>query len=61
MRKKLLEKKKKDKFTITIDENISNLLDGFLDDNKISNKSKYIERLIRIDMESKGENIEREF
>ena len=46
---------------VTIDEKLSNLLDKYLSKKKISNKSKYIENLIREDMKNRGEDVEREF
>ena len=49
MRHKIPEEKKKDKFTITIDEKLAEMMNKFLEDKDISNKSKYIENLIRID------------
>jgi len=61
MRHKIPEDKKKDKTAVTIDEKLSNLLDKYLSKKKISNKSKYIENLIREDMKNRGEDVEREF
>ena len=61
MRHKIPEEKKKDKFTITIDEKLAEMMNKFLEDKDISNKSKYIEDLIRKDMEQKGLNTKREF
>lgn len=61
MRHKMPEDKKKEKITLTIDEKIIDLLDRYLIDKEISNKSKYIESLIRKDIESKGGDIERDF
>ena len=61
MRHKIPDDKKKDKTAVTIDEKLSNLLDDYLSKKKISNKSKYIENLIREDMKQRGENVEREF
>ena len=61
MRNKIPDDKKKEKMTLTIDENISEILDKYLEDNDIKNKSKYIESLIRKDMKERGKNIDREF
>ena len=61
MRHKIPDDMKKEKMTLTIDEKIINLFDKYLDDNDISNKSKYIENLIRKDMEEKCKNIDRKF
>ena len=58
MRSKLPENKKKKKFSLTIDEELLNIFDKYIDN---KNKSKYIENLIRKDMEDRGEKIEREF
>ena len=58
MRNKIPDYKKKKKFSITIDEKLSNLFDSHIGDD---NKSKYIENLIRKDMEERGEKIKREF
>jgi len=61
MRHKIPDDKKKPKITITIDEKLSEIMDKYLEDKDISNKSKYIEDLIRKDMEERGKNIKREF
>ena len=61
MRKKIPDDKKKDKFAVSIDESLLNMLNKLLDEKEISNKSKYIENLIRKDMEERGKNIERDF
>lgn len=61
MRKKIPDDKKKVKTAISIDEKLSDIFEKFLEDKGISNRSRYIEELIRKDMESRGENIKREF
>lgn len=61
MRNKIPDEKKKEKMTLTIDENIVEIFEKYLEDNNIKNKSKYIESLIRRDMEERGKNIDREF
>lgn len=61
MRNKIPDDKKKEKMTLTIDENISVIFDKYLKDNDIKNKSKYIEKLIREDMEKRGKNVNRDF
>lgn len=61
MRHKIPDNKKKNKTAVTIDKNLLNLFNEFLDENEITNKSKYIENLIRRDMLEKGKNIDREF
>ena len=61
MRHKIPDDKKKVKSAISIDEKLSDLFEKYLKEKGISNRSRYIEELIRKDMESRGENIEREF
>jgi len=61
MRKKIPEDKKRVDARITIDKNLFSILDEYLKENNISNRSKYIENLIREDFERKGKNIERNF
>ncbi len=61
MRHKIPDDKKKVKTGISIDEELSNIFEKFLKDRNIKNRSRYIEELIRKDMESRGENIDREF
>jgi len=61
MRKKISEDKKKVDASISIDKNVLFILEEYLTENNISNRSKYIEKLIREDFERKGKKIEREF
>ena len=61
MRKKIPDDKKRVNANITIDKDLFSILDEYLTENNISNRSKYIENLIREDFERKGKNIEREF
>ena len=61
MRKKISDDKKKEKFAVSIDENLIDMLSKLLDKKEISNKSKYIENLIRKDMDERGENVKRDF
>lgn len=60
MRHKIPDEMKKDKFTITIDEKLNEIVNNYLEDNDIK-RSNYIEKLIREDMEKKGKNIDRKF
>jgi metal-responsive CopG/Arc/MetJ family transcriptional regulator len=60
MRHKIPDEMKKDKFTITIDEKLNDIVNEYLDTNDIK-RSNYIEKLIREDMEKRGKNINREF
>ena len=48
-------------FLISIDKKLLDIFNKYLDDNDIANKSKYIENLIRKDMEERGKNVDREF
>ena len=61
MRKKLTEDKKKKDINISLDKDLFDILQEYLVDNDISNRSKYIEKLIREDFEKRGKNIERNF
>jgi metal-responsive CopG/Arc/MetJ family transcriptional regulator len=61
MRKKISEDKKRVNANITIDKNLYSILEEYLKENSISNRSKYIENLIREDFEKKGKKIERMF
>jgi len=60
MRHKIPDEMKKDKFTITIDEKLNDIVNEYLDRNDIK-RSNYIEKLIREDMEKKGKNIDIKF
>lgn len=61
MRKKISDDKKRVNANITIDKDLYYILEEYLKENNISNKSKYIENLIRIDFEKKGKKIEKIF
>ena len=61
MRKKLTEDKKKKDINISLDKELFSILEEYLDENGISNRSKYIENLIREDFDKKGKTIERKF
>lgn len=60
MRHKIPDEMKKDKFTITIDEKLNDIVNDYLESNDIK-RSNYIEKLIREDMEKRGKNIEKKF
>jgi len=55
------EEKRKEKLSLTIDKKLVHKMDEYLTDEEINNRSKYIENLIREDMEKKGKNIDRNF
>lgn len=61
MRYKIPDDKKKYKTGVSVDENLLEIFNNYLKENNISNKSKYIENLIRKDMEERGKNVDREF
>lgn len=61
MRKKLPNNKKKVKTGFTLNSDIVELMDEFLDEVGNTNRSRYIEKLIREDLEKRGKNIERDF
>ena len=46
---------------LSIDDKLLEMLDKYIEDNDISNKSKYIENLIRKDMEERGKEVNRNF
>ncbi len=55
------EEKKKNKFSVSINENLLEVFDNFLEEENISKRSKYIEKLIREDMEKRGKDVSRDF
>jgi metal-responsive CopG/Arc/MetJ family transcriptional regulator len=61
MRHKIPDDKKKVKTAVSIDEQLSNIFEKYLQDKGIKNKSRYIEELIRKDMQNRGEDATREF
>lgn len=61
MRRKLPEEKKKKSFSLTLDGELLDIFDNYLDTNKVKNKSKYIENLIRKDMNERGEDTKKDF
>jgi metal-responsive CopG/Arc/MetJ family transcriptional regulator len=60
-RKKIQEDKKKIKTGVTINSEVVELMDELLEDIGNTNRSRYIEKLIREDLEKRGKNIERDF
>jgi len=51
MKKKYPENKKKKKLTLTINQELSKLLDEYMLENDIFNKSEFIEKLIKKQLE----------
>lgn len=60
-RKKIQEDKKKIKTGVTINSEVVEMMDEMLEDMGNTNRSRYIEKLIREDLEKRGKNIERDF
>lgn len=60
-RKKIEDDKKKIKTGVTINSDVVELMDELLNDIGNTNRSRYIEKLIREDLEKRGKNIERDF
>jgi len=61
MANKKSEEKKKRKISFSVNENLLNKLDEFLEKEDIPKRSRYIEKLIREDMEKRGKDVSREF
>ena len=59
--KKKSEENKKKKISFSVNEKLLNKFDEFLEKEEISKRSKYIEKLIREDMERRGKDITKEF
>ena len=59
--KKKSEEKKKRKISFSVNEKLLNKFDKFLEKEDISKRSKYIEKLIREDMERRGKDVNKEF
>ena len=55
------EEKKKRKISFSVNEKLLNKFDEFLEKEDISKRSKYIEKLIREDMERRGKDITKDF
>lgn len=60
-RKKIEEEKKKIKTGVTINSEVVELMDELLINIGNTNRSRYIEKLIREDLQKRGKNIERDF
>ncbi len=58
--KKSVDKKKR-KISFSVNEKLLDKLDGFLEENEISKRSRYIEKLIREDMEKRGKDVSKDF
>lgn len=61
MRKKIPDEDKKVSPSITLNNDIIELMDELLDDVGNTNRSRYIEKLIREDFEKRGIKVEKRF
>jgi len=59
--KKKSEENKKKKISFSVNEKLLNKFDEFLEKEEISKRSKYIEKLIREDMERRGKDVSKDF
>lgn len=59
-RHKLSDDVKKPKISITLNKDLDSILQDYIEDNDL-NRSKYIENLIKIDMENRGYKIKKDF
>jgi metal-responsive CopG/Arc/MetJ family transcriptional regulator len=60
-RKKIQEDKKKVKTGVTINIDVVEMMDELIEDIGNTNRSKYIEKLIREDFKKRGKKIEKTF
>lgn len=60
-RHKLQEEDKKKDFSITINDRLNKILEDYMIKMGITNKSKYIESLVKKDLEDRGEKINLDF
>ena len=61
LNKKKTEESKKQKLSISMNDKLLKKLDEFLDQEELGKRSKYIEKLIREDMEKKGKDVSKDF
>jgi metal-responsive CopG/Arc/MetJ family transcriptional regulator len=55
------EEKKKRKISFSVNEKLLSKLDEHLENEDLGKRSKYIEKLIREDMEKRGKDVTKEF
>jgi metal-responsive CopG/Arc/MetJ family transcriptional regulator len=60
-RKKIADDKKKIKTGVTINSDVVDLMDELLEDIGNTNRSRYIEKLIREDLEKRGKDVSKDF
>ena len=58
---KKTEEKKKRKISFSVNEKLLSKLDEHLENEDLGKRSKYIEKLIREDMEKRGKDVTKEF
>ena len=58
---KKVEDKKKRKLSFSMNEKLLSKLDEFLENEDLGKRSKYIEKLIREDMEKRGKDVSKNF
>ena len=58
---KKAEDKKKRKLSFSMNEKLLSKLDEFLENEDLGKRSKYIEKLIREDMEKRGKDVSKNF
>lgn len=61
MANKKSEEKRKVKISFSVNEKLLDKFDEFLEENEIQKRSKYIEKLIRDDMEKRGKDVSKDF
>lgn len=61
MANKKSEEKKKKKISFSVNQKLLSKLDEYLEKEEVSKRSKYIEKLIREDMEKRGKDVSRDF
>ena len=55
------ENKKKEKISFSLNKKLLSKLDEHLENEDLGKRSKYIEKLIREDMEKRGKDVSRDF
>ena len=60
-RHKLRDNDKKKKFSISLNDKLNGILEDYMTKNGMSNKSKYIENLVKKDLENRGEKFNIDF
>ena len=60
-RQKLSDDEKKKEFSVSVNILLNEKFESYLNENGYTNKSKYIEKLIKDDLISRGEKFEDEF